>query len=67
MTISIDCAIKLCLSENPLLQSEEIAQAIGHPPRDVQDALTVLDDLGHVLMRNGRYRLSEAYKAGLVK
>ena len=66
MTISIETAIKLGLSAKPATAAD-LAQAIGHPPRDVQDALTVLDDLGHVLMRNGRYRLSEAYKAGLIK
>jgi hypothetical protein len=30
----------------------------------VQDALIKLDDSGHLLMRNGWYRVSEAHKAG---
>lgn len=44
--------------------NDDLANIIGESPRAVQDALIRLDDGGHVLMRNGWYRLSEAHKAG---
>jgi Mn-dependent DtxR family transcriptional regulator len=37
---------------------------LGVSERAAQEALHKLDDDGYVMMRNGWYRLSEAYKAG---
>ena len=42
----------------------DIAQVLGASAREVQNILHTLDDSGHVIMRNGLYRLSEAYKLG---
>lgn len=42
----------------------DIAQVHGASPRAVQDMLHELDDSGHVILRNGAYRLSEAARMG---
>jgi predicted transcriptional regulator len=44
--------------------AEDLSSILGESPRAVQDAIIRLNDAGHVLMRNGWYRLSEAHKAG---
>jgi Mn-dependent DtxR family transcriptional regulator len=43
---------------------EDIAEVLGVSQRSVQEALHKLDDNGHVMMRLGWYRLSEAQKKG---
>lgn len=40
-----------------------IAKSLGVPELAVQEILIAMDDSGDVLMRNGWYRPSEAYKA----
>ena len=42
----------------------DIAEVLGVSERLVQETLHKLDDEGHVMMRLGWYRLSEAQKAG---
>jgi Mn-dependent DtxR family transcriptional regulator len=42
----------------------DIAEVLGVSEHSVQEALHKLDDEGHVMMRLGWYRLSEAQKAG---
>jgi len=42
----------------------DIAEVLGVSEHSVQQALHKLDDDGHVMMRLGWYRLSEAQKAG---
>jgi len=42
----------------------DIAEVLGVNEHSVQQALHKLDDEGHVMMRLGWYRLSEAAKAG---
>ena len=42
----------------------DIAEVLGVSEHSVQQALHKLDDEGHVMMRLGWYRLSEAQKAG---
>ena len=42
----------------------DIAEVLGVSEHSVQGALHKLDDEGHVMMRLGWYRLSEAQKAG---
>lgn len=44
-------------------QSWDIAQAIGLPPREVQEALHELDDDGSVIMKGGWYSISERERA----
>ena len=51
----------------PAAPAHEIASDLGLGPREVQDMLVQMDEDGTVIMRQGWYRLSEAYKAGLVK
>jgi DNA-binding transcriptional regulator PaaX len=45
------------------LTGPEIAQDLGAAIDATRAALHRLDDAGHVLMRNGLYRLSEAARA----
>ena len=70
---SSPAAIKLTTLERDILtclgiigttDADDISNILGEGPRAVQDALIRLDDDGYVMMRNGWYRLSEAYKAG---
>jgi len=42
----------------------DLAEVLGISERSIQEALHKLDDEGHVMMRLGWYRLSEAQKAG---
>ena len=44
----------------------DIAEVLGVSEHSVQEALHKLDDEGHVIMRLGWYRLSEAQKAGRI-
>lgn len=48
----------------PASDAATLAQDLGEHPRAVQEALHALDDSGHVTMRNGIYRLSEAARQG---
>jgi predicted transcriptional regulator len=43
---------------------DDLSDILGVSERATQEALHKLDDDGYVMMRNGWYRLSEAYKAG---
>jgi Mn-dependent DtxR family transcriptional regulator len=43
---------------------DDLSDILGVSERAAQEALHKLDDDGYVMMRNGWYRLSEAYKAG---
>jgi hypothetical protein len=56
--------ILTCIGIIGTTDADDLSNILGESPRAVQDALIKLDDAGHVLMRNGWYRLSEAYKAG---
>jgi predicted transcriptional regulator len=56
--------ILTCLGIVGATDADDLSNILGESPRAVQDALIKLDDAGHVLMRNGWYRLSEAHKAG---
>jgi Mn-dependent DtxR family transcriptional regulator len=47
----------------PAASAEMVASELGFDPREVQNILHELDDNGHLLMRNGFYRLSEAEKS----
>lgn len=58
--------ILTCLGIVGVTDAEDLSNILGESPRAVQDALIRLDDAGHVLMRNGWYRLSEASKAGKI-
>ena len=51
----------------PCASADQIAAGTGHDLDRVQAALIALDDSGHVLMRHGIYRLSEAAKKGLLE
>lgn len=42
----------------------DLAEVFGISERSIQETLHKLDDEGHVMMRLGWYRLSEAQKAG---
>ena len=55
--------ILTCFEMIGATDAEDLSSILGESPRAVQDALIRLDDAGHVLMRNGWYRLSEAYRA----
>ena len=56
--------ILTCFEMIAATDADDISHILGESPRAVRDAFIRLDDAGHVLMRNGWYRLSEAYKAG---
>jgi predicted transcriptional regulator len=56
--------ILTCIGIVGTTDANDLSNILGEGPRAVQDALIKLDDSGHVLMRNGWYRLSEAHKAG---
>jgi predicted transcriptional regulator len=56
--------ILTCIGIIGTTDADDLSNILGENPRAVQDALIKLDDAGHVLMRAGWYRLSEAYKAG---
>lgn len=56
--------ILTCLEMVGATDADDLSNILGASPRAVQDALLKLDDAGYLLMRNGWYRLSEAYKAG---
>lgn len=45
---------------------EDIAEVLSVSERSVQEALHKLDDSGHVIMRCGWYRISEAAKTGRI-
>jgi predicted transcriptional regulator len=69
MTISnplsdLERDILSCLDIVGTTDADDLANILGASPRAVQEALHRLDDDGHVLMRLGMYRLSEAHKAG---
>ena len=53
-----------CLSILSITDIDDMSDILGVSERAAQEALHKLDDEGFVLMRNGWYRLSEAYKAG---
>ena len=53
-----------CLSILSITDIDDMSDILGISERAAQEALHKLDDEGFVLMRNGWYRLSEAYKAG---
>lgn len=53
-----------CLDIVGTTDADDLSNILGASPRAVQEALHKLDDAGHVLMRLGMYRLSEAHKAG---
>jgi len=53
-----------CIEIVGATDADDLSNILGERPRAVQNALINLDDLGHVLMRNGIYRVSEAHKAG---
>jgi predicted transcriptional regulator len=61
---SLERDILTCIGIIGTTDADDLSNILGESPRAVQDALIKLDDAGHVLMRNGWYRLSEAYKAG---
>ena len=44
----------------------DISEVLGVNERHIQAALHKLDDEGHVIMRLGWYRLSEAQKTGRI-
>ena len=58
--------ILTCLGIIGTTDADDLSNILGEGPRAVQDALIKLDDTGYLLMRNGWYRLSEAYKAGRI-
>jgi predicted transcriptional regulator len=64
MLTTIERDILICLDIVGATDADDISHILGESPRAVQDALIKLDDAGYLLMRNGLYRLSEAYKAG---
>jgi predicted transcriptional regulator len=53
-----------CIGVVGATDADDLSNILGESPRAVQDALIKLDDSGHLLMRNGWYRVSEAHKAG---
>jgi predicted transcriptional regulator len=56
--------ILICLNMVGITDLDDLSDILGISERAAQEALHKLDDAGYVLMRNGWYRLSEAYKAG---
>ena len=62
----LECDILTCLGIIGMTDADDLTNILGAGPRAVQDALIKLDDTGYLLMRNGWYRLSEAYKAGRI-
>lgn len=58
--------ILTCIEIVGATDADDLSNILGESPRAVQDALIWLDDAGYLLMRNGWYRLSEAYKAGKI-
>lgn len=56
----IICTLAFCPS---VMSTAEIAEIVERPREEVQAALHRLDDAGHVLMRGGLYRASEATRA----
>lgn len=60
----IERDILTCIEMVGATDADDLSNILGESPRAVQDALIRLDDAGHLLMRNGWYRLSEAHKAG---
>jgi predicted transcriptional regulator len=61
---SLDRDILTCIEIVGATDADDLSNILGESPRAVQDALIKLDDSGHLLMRNGWYRVSEAHKAG---
>jgi predicted transcriptional regulator len=53
-----------CIGVVGATDADDLSNILGESPRAIQNALINLDDAGHLLMRNGWYRLSEAQKAG---
>ena len=53
-----------CLGIVGITDIDDLSDILGVSERVAQEALHKLDDDGYVMMRNGWYRLSEAYKAG---
>lgn len=62
----IERDILTCIEIVGATDADDLTNILGESPRAVQDALIQLDDAGYLLMRNGWYRLSEAYKAGKI-
>jgi predicted transcriptional regulator len=56
--------ILICLGVVGITDIDDLSDILGVSERAAQEALHKLDDDGYVMMRNGWYRLSEAYKAG---
>jgi predicted transcriptional regulator len=56
--------IIICLGMVGITDIDDLSDVLGVSERAAQEALHKLDDDGYVMMRNGWYRLSEAYKAG---
>ena len=54
----------ICLAMVGITDIDDLSDVLGVSERTAQEALHKLDDDGYVIMRNGWYRLSEAYKAG---
>jgi Mn-dependent DtxR family transcriptional regulator len=54
----------ICLGIVGITDIDDLSDILGVSERAAQEALHKLDDDGYVMMRNGWYRLSEAYKAG---
>lgn len=54
----------ICLAMVGITDIDDLSDVLGVSERAAQEALHKLDDEGYVIMRNGWYRLSEAYKAG---
>ena len=60
----LDRDILICLAMVGITDIDDLSDVLGVSERAAQEALHKLDDAGYVIMRNGWYRLSEAYKAG---
>ena len=58
--------ILICLGVVGITDIDDLSDLLGVSERAAQGALHKLDDNGYVIMRNGWYRLSEAYKAGKI-
>ena len=56
--------ILTCFEMIGATDADDISHILGESPRAVRDAFIRLEDAGYLQMRNGWYRLSEAYKAG---
>lgn len=59
--------ILIYLFSNNGASAGDIALNTGHHPREVQDLLIQMDDVGDVIMKNGMYRLSEVSRLRALK